>query len=154
MKSMVKVNELRIGNLVINPGIDYDQGENKYHDPDGDVVCAVEAFSKEYIELKEVVSGVFLEEKHIDQCLPIPLSPEWLERCGFKIKHETSEEEPLTYSILKMDLDIAREEEGYYLRYECQDSYYDSNIGTPILYLHQLQNLYFALTGEELNVKL
>lgn len=28
------------------------------------------------------------------------------------------------------------------------------NIGMPILYLHQLQNLYFALTGEELKIEI
>lgn len=36
---------------------------------------------------------------------------------------------------------------------ECRNEFFDSSTGLPLKYLHQLQNLYFALTGQELNYK-
>lgn len=132
---MIRVNELRIGNVIVSDagvvrkvtGHDIREQWRHEEDPHGSTGASIN---------------------------PIPLTPEWLERCGFVIKHEASEQDPFTYSILKMDLDLAKEDDGYCLRFECQDSYYDCNIGTQLLYLHQLQNLFFALSGEELNVKL
>jgi hypothetical protein len=91
-------------------------------------------------------------EKIEDHVEGIPLTPEILEKCGF-----------------------VKEGDFYYLRIEAQDlgkagiRYMETRtdggwcylcgidggrIGTAIWHLHQLQNLYFALTGEELNYQL
>lgn len=64
---------------------------------------------------------------------PIPLTPEWLERCGFEFAPSV----------------------GYYV-YELPNKPQgiDSiKVGSGV-FLHQLQNLYFALTGEELQIKM
>ena len=76
---------------------------------------------------------------HLLGCDPIPLSQNWLEKLGF----EYSEFEDL-YQKDGFDVDI---EDGVYCHFylnEYGDWYKD------IDYVHQLQNLYFALTGEEL----
>jgi hypothetical protein len=83
-----------------------------------------------------------------DEWNPIPLTPEWLERCGFA-KGDA-------YDI---EHDIERGEEHYWhndrliwrhrLKNKRVDECYDH-----INCLHQLQNLYFALTGEELKIEL
>jgi hypothetical protein len=68
---------------------------------------------------------------------PLPLTEEWLIKFGF-------EKTPLHY--FKKDGIILSVEDFYY---EC---FLGSN-SVIIKYVHQLQNLYFALTGEELEVK-
>jgi len=81
---------------------------------------------------------------------PIPLQPEWLERCGYiKYVGNTGQEiykSPVgSMALYKLagskDWIIgANDFSGGYL-----------NLCT-ISYFHQLQNLYFALTGEELTI--
>lgn len=68
---------------------------------------------------------------------PIELTEEILLKCGFEEKN----------SILEKD--------GIRL-FKIRDLYFRGNfpIKADVRYLHQLQNLYFALTGEELNVQL
>lgn len=73
--------------------------------------------------------------KYID---PIPLTEEWLVKFGY-----------LENCIHLSDMKIIQEEEGYYL-----SDYDDLGVGVSyIKYVHTLQNLYFALTGEELKIK-
>lgn len=73
---------------------------------------------------------------------PIPITPEWLQRFGFeKINHRIEgviykkEWLKLTESCAGVDW-----RGGHIQRERCK-------------YVHQLQNLYFALTGEELEYK-
>jgi hypothetical protein len=78
---------------------------------------------------------------------PIPLTEEWLLKFGFEINRQTKEENNIwrCYS-----------EEGFFEVEQIGSSFFlDDNhcYGTKINYVHQLQNLYFALTGEELVVK-
>lgn len=62
---------------------------------------------------------------------PIPLTEEWLLKFGFK---------PFVKDFTKNGIIIHTRKRGYVLRKS-----------VPIIkYVHQLQNLYFALTGEEL----
>lgn len=64
-----------------------------------------------------------------EELQPIPLTPEILEKCG-----KTDKRFQLEFSIM--------EGRFWYLKHY------------ELFYLHQLQNLYFALTGEELTVNL
>lgn len=94
------------------------------------------------------------------ECNPIPLTPEWLERCGFVeekkgfnicYKRVDSEGYSLDFLLLwrheqSAYYELGREHDGY-LELYTQNKH-------KILHLHHLQNLYYALTGEELNVKL
>lgn len=84
----------------------------------------------------------------------IHLTREWLERCGFeKVKEEDSNSYQ-SYSILKLDGVIAKQEDGWYQRVTDVDGYYEQNIGEKLEFVHQLQNRYQSFTGVELNVKL
>jgi len=38
--------------------------------------------------------------------------------------------------------------------WKCNDMFLCDKTGVQLKYLHQLQNLYFALTGKELNIEL
>lgn len=76
----------------------------------------------------------------------IPLTPEILEKCGFEdIRGE--------YVIFN-GICIYNDDERYFF---ADEDTHEGNInyfGNGFLYVHELQNLYFALTGEELNVSL
>jgi hypothetical protein len=74
----------------------------------------------------------------LDKCHPILLTEEWLERLGAK---------PFP-SGHKLEL------KGRLLWFaECENCFVDSQTSVYLRYVHQLQNLYFALTGEELTIK-
>jgi hypothetical protein len=74
---------------------------------------------------------------------PIPLTEEWLIKFGFTEEYRS-----------KMHSTFYTENLSYYFWYENKRQY-ASFKGTDIVcqYVHQLQNLYFALTGEELTLK-
>lgn len=67
---------------------------------------------------------------------PIPLTPEILEKCDF---------DEWGFQIVRKDGYISIQANQYIMDEE-------NEIAT-CEYLHQLQNLYFALTGEELEIK-
>lgn len=78
------------------------------------------------------------------QIVPIPLTPEILKKkCGFEYDNNYYEKDNLAMSLYLSDSFIAT---SLWVPYEFE-------IETKLKYLHQLQNLYFALTGEELEVK-
>jgi len=69
-------------------------------------------------------------------CKPIPLTEEWLMNFGFKQWGDK-------YTFGLKGINIHHRKRGFVLRKSI-----------PIIrYVHQLQNLYFALTGEELTIK-
>lgn len=73
---------------------------------------------------------------------PIPLTEEILLKCGFKHKGNGF------YEILGCFIELCNVgDEFYYCGFK------GKSIGN-IKHLHQLQNLYYCLTGEELNIKL
>ena len=124
----LKANELRIGNFVLD-----DTSDNVM------IVSRIE--NKDYTEWN---SG----DKYNICCLkfgtkgyyegnfkPIPLTKEWLKKFGFKKERGES------YKLGKYQL--------YYLLY-----YEGYKVGElTIKYVHQLQNIYFASSGEELTIK-
>jgi hypothetical protein len=81
---------------------------------------------------------------------PIPLTPEILEKCGFEWEDIETHTDKTTRGLYKSILMMLP---------ATSNCWYAAPFGYPLslhrtLYLHQLQNLYFALTGEELEVKL
>lgn len=72
---------------------------------------------------------------------PIPLTEEWLLKFGF-------ENDTITATKKGFDFSIGFYASGFYL---CKSL--DEMFGVEIKHVHQLQNLYFALTGEELILK-
>ena len=122
----MKANELRIGNWIHNPvqGVDFK-----------DCVIALS-------EINFEDGNKIKDDKYRFQ--PIPLTPEWLERFGFDGYEESGYFEKRGFFFY-----VGTCKDGsYYLEHP------DSGhlVGQPIKHVHQLQNLYFALTGEELTL--
>lgn len=82
-----------------------------------------------------------------DSLKPIPLTEEWLIRFGFKYE---GRDYFAIETFLKEDFVITREQDSFCFPYE---DYVGNDVDTYIKYAHQLQNLYFALTGKELTIK-
>jgi hypothetical protein len=75
---------------------------------------------------------------------PIPLNPEWLERCGFKRMNAGWINGSGSMSFYDKDSQAGN---GFY-----EMEYGTRGCSAVFIYLHQLQNLYYSLTGEELTV--
>ena len=71
-----------------------------------------------------------------DRMKPIPLTPDWLESCGLSFYEQDSELFPM----------VAMKHNGKVVAVFTKTA--------PCEYFHQLQNLYHALTGTELQIKL
>lgn len=81
-------------------------------------------------------------------CFPIPLTADLLEYCGFKQQPDQWDKK-LEAEGMDEALPVLRYKTGnksWYLN--------DFKIPAQPLYVHQLQNLYYALTGQELVVNL
>ena len=91
----------------------------------------------------QVISDHLINDEYYDGlkgCLPIPLTEEWLIKFGFE------ESEVFVKVFLLNQIPI-----GY--GYAYRKGWQIMPEGIEIKHVHQLQNLYFALTGEELTIK-
>ena len=129
----MKASELRIGNLVA-----------KF---DG-TVLEVDSIDRNGFFASLPKNIVFdnvpiLQKDIVNSMLPIPLTEEWLLKFGFeKTENFWINKEPLLrYAISSLGLicSIGDNDMGF--------------VYNSILYVHQLQNLYFELTGKELECK-
>jgi DNA modification methylase len=121
----MKANELRIGNL-------YNQFGN-IHQVNGHIIS----------ELEKAPQGQLW-------CKPIPLTEEWLLKFGFEFK---AEELGVKFYEKQVGIDfICFSKEGHWNINSGESYWYmDRNFKSP-QFVHQLQNLYFALTNEELTI--
>lgn len=128
---MIQANELRVGNLV-NFFVGVNESGANYE------VCEVYEVGLNSIELSKGNLNVPLDE--IDG---IPLTSEWFDKFGF------------TYNDLNGD-------SGYWqLKYGTRVGLFEILEGeemflydqTELKFVHQLQNLFFALEGAELTIK-
>jgi hypothetical protein len=129
---MMKANELRVDNWVCHNG---NNCQIQTIDQNGECLFIGIVAAPDDGYWFRVGDGKGLE--------PIPLTPEILEKCGFQ-KHEVNEG-----IYLALWLGILREVEQNVWRIDRLDF-----PGRDARYLHQLQNLYFALIGTELEVSL
>ena len=125
----MEAKELRIGNYV-----DFEYGED------------IRTFGflnkiEEVQELLEIEKGTF-------KCQPIPLTEEWLLKFGF-------EKAPLVDKYLKGYFTYDSKLKYFTYFTDIEDGGYENIIiqKEKLKYVHQLQNLYFALIGEELILK-
>lgn len=107
---------------------------------------------------KEVTAGYntfyFLSEGPLeeDDIQPIPLTEEWLLKFGF---------EDDSYAVFRKVIDkgisisVSFQDYAHTMLCDHPVTIWPNDYSIPIKcqYVHQLQNLYFALTGEELEVK-
>lgn len=166
----MKITELRAGNYfnLINRS-------GKVHIPDS-TVFEVVGLNYDYIQCKrrdeqlhEMSTGPYIIG--YSDASPIPTTPEWLERAGFK-----SVDKPMYINrkqyLLQVSNDYVDEEEGEIIN---SDGTWFDGIGTfnfktdgsmavnvlcrgnyvcrSTSKVHELQNLFFALTGKELEFK-
>ena len=116
------------------------------------------------LRLMQKVEQMFKEESELYR--PIPLTEEMLLKCGFvKVKNKDKEDlreyvgrtvQKAKYAIFDTDIFITKvDKRGLLWRnIECDFMVLFYHKSIPIKYLHQLQNLYFALTGQELEINL
>jgi hypothetical protein len=78
----------------------------------------------------------------------IELTKEWLSKCDFKHQNELYYWLPLTNLKAELHCEIYENENVFIIA-----SDFANLILNPIKYVHQLQNLYFALTNTELTIK-
>jgi len=137
---MVNAHELRIGNLLWwNPKLMHPQSTLDKQMVESVVIMAdkigytfpnldhrVEPFEDDLLQTESRV-------KHLEELEPIMLTSEVLEKCSFSEAVENFKKENLKQT-----------EEGYVYKYH--------SIKIAVNHLHQLQNLYFSLCAEELDV--
>ena len=101
--------------------------------------------------VETVTSDHLINDEHYDGlkgCLPIPLTEEWLLKFGFKKSNSdwyTTKSMQLPFEELAIKLSNGR--------VTAETDRVEIFICNEIKHVHQLQNLYFALTGNELEIK-
>lgn len=109
------------------------------------------------------IDGYITEQCPLKDFQPIPLTEEWLLKFGFKVKDRKSHLNTDIFYKPTFEIDYClfyadfRLDYGLYVEYtdspmpEDDEKLYPITFG--IKYVHQLQGLYFYLTGEELTIK-
>ncbi len=124
---MIQANELRIGNWIHNPV----QEINFQVD-----LATIGNVARDNGNKNKVPSRLLYQ--------PIPITEEILLKCGFEKKKQRFESKEALLRISYFDsawhCSIGDDDFGFLFR--------------TIKHLHQLQNLYFALTGKELQIEL
>lgn len=102
-----------------------------------------------WINTQEPHSLYLIEEirelNYHDCFVPIPLTEEWLLKLGFKKEHERYFNTFIVLRFINNKVDV------FNLGVSHDEEYLE--FLNSINYVHQLQNLYFALTGKELQIK-
>ncbi len=126
---MITASELRVGNALMVTATDTMDNH----------ISFVVSISKDEIRVsRDDDYGMGCD---LDGLLPIPLTPEILEKCGF----EKSKNHSLDY--------FKKSVTGNAFFFRIGRPFKHENRFYPeVKYLHQIQNLYFALTGDELPV--
>lgn len=125
---MIQSNELRVGNKI------------RYT---AHILTVAEIHKNSEVKTIEAINGF------LDCYEGIPLTPELLEKCGFVSTRDGGTpawwhgRNPVTHDFLIV------------VKYSPSRSlYYYQNVHFKLKYLHELQNLFHALTGEELTINL
>lgn len=139
---MIKANELRIGNWV-----KVKSGFGKVatiEDEDGDYAGVVANDDDSVWERISMAYDTDIE--------PISLTPEILEKCGF-VRDDRRGRRTKLYHYPNISIN---DNSFFYFdkSFQVLDKDLNAKWTVDCEHLHQLQNLYFALTGEELNVNL
>ncbi len=138
MKALLEVQDLRIGNWIIEPG----QDEGK----------PFQIFSIYHEDKNNKVNGL-----PIALMQPIPLTEDWLIRFGFEKRFNNDDCNLFDLIGYKeMSLTGLNRGQGFFTLADFTGKngwYLDLQTRTTLTHVHQLQNLYFAISGEELTIK-
>lgn len=125
---MIVANELRVGNWINIP-------ECAINTKVKTIDTQRFAVERDNIDLSPGENVFFYKSAN-----PISLTPEILEKCGFEANKYNDE---FKYGLLLLDCEYTDKGEFNVVFNDCK-------LPLALKYLHQLQNLYYALTGEEL----
>lgn len=133
----MKPQELRPGNFL---GIDLKETPENFHTVTevGHTVQAVDClYSLEEIEERRCQKEYF----DIGDMEPIPMSKEWLTKLGFTESAKGNWKFPNGWGYVSFQNDVWYVFMG------------STSVSKTYKFVHELQNLYFAMTGEELIIK-
>jgi hypothetical protein len=133
---MIKANELRIGNLVSFKNADYN-------------VCRVQSIFITHFRAVNIENGVDYGDSLRTKYQPIPLTEEWLLKFGFQRNDNTKMSDSFYWIMIGgSELHINPDNGVVWIRRN------ENIFNNPCLVknVHELQNLYYALTGVELSV--
>jgi hypothetical protein len=133
-ETQIKASDLRYGNWVLLT-------------KDNDMLPVIKIDGDEDLVTLDLLMG-YNVALSIEEISPIPLTPEILEKAGFENNGRLSKRITGKISLIAMELlnecFVSLQIEGV-----C-----GAEIGISVSYLHQLQNIYFCLCGEELDINL
>lgn len=119
----MEAHELRIGNWV-----------EWFHPENGFVKCKVD------IDILQTMTSEYFENSDTE-VYPIPLTEEWLIKFGYK-KNEYWVEDSRRFNFtIKGGVNLDPYKNNFVF------------VDTVLKYVHQLQNLFYCLTGNELTIK-
>lgn len=131
---MISANELRIGNLINLT--DGDLSNQIYED------LSMYKVTADHITADHIAMCQYFNYDFNKFHKPIPITDEWILKCGFEIYYGQ-----IIYKVYRLGLRFISEYDGkYYMQL-------GTGMNIEIKYVHQLQNLYFALTHTELTLK-
>lgn len=138
-KAMIEnVRELRIGNIV-----SYYSSERKESVP-----FYVEQIFVDEVEIENGEEGFRIM---VDRLYGIPLTDELLLKCGFKREHCGFSNDYIELSYGRFLCGIGKDyDDVLFVSLNCAEY----PVSDEVRHLHQLQNIYYALTGKELEVEL
>jgi len=110
-------------------------------------------FYKVYMDMFVGLQSVHPLTEYYGNLQPIPLTEEILLKCGFERDAAGFLGSDQSDTAFRSKIYVSKHGVKFFLWIECEDNYFSEN-GIEIESLHQLQNLYFALTGQELEVSL
>lgn len=136
----MKSTELRIGNYIEKNGC----------------IATVEIINGEVDEIFFLGEDFYYSD-HAKDIDPILLNEEWLVKFGFKKMYEENKDGRILRDdwFFKVDDFLCISIESDFSLAICSDEHFSDTVApsTYIKYVHQLQNLYHALCGEELTIK-
>lgn len=137
---MINANELRIGNIV-----EIDRGIGKV------VMISTEEYSEwndsEDFNVRVEVNGIYYSCSE-NELSPILLTEEILLKCGYNLVYSSRFTKSYEHS------ELPKMKYKYKCLGNCGFIYYQNTCIMCIESLHQLQNLYFTITGKELTVNI
>ena len=132
---MVQANELRIGNWVKDNANDY---------------FIIRSVSTDRLHPINVTDKIgYAIDCLLSDLSPIPLTPEILEKCGFKL-NSISENWEIDLKLQGI-IGLHSEDFSLWIGDKSDSLGFTGGLKSRCFFLHQLQNLYYSLTGTELN---
>lgn len=144
----MKASELRLGNYIqVNNGSNYT----------GIGTVATMSNTGEENDVAYYDNNGLYEYTDLRLFQPVPLTEEWLIKFGFEaysthvnyIELQIKSNKPSNHVVIRYGLQ--RDYFNIFNHSECD--FTEMQYLTEVKFVHQLQNLYFALTGEELTIK-